>query len=91
MSRGDQYTGFFVFLVPAVHLFGLKVAPVFKRLHVVEKESNHALRLFQVRLHLGWVLGGIARVQEPHVLQHDKSHVSSRAAFASLNEILWYF
>ena len=54
---------------PAVHLLRLLVAPILQQLHVVEEQADHVVGIVQVPLHLGRVLGRLARVQKTDILE----------------------
>lgn len=69
------HTDWFSCSVPAIHLFGLQVASIFKQLNVIEEEADHPFGLFQIRLHLGGVLRGLPGAHQPHVLQQRRKNM----------------
>lgn len=54
---------------PAVHLFGLRVAPILENLDVVEEQANHIFGFFQLSAQLGRVLGRFSSIQQTNVLK----------------------
>lgn len=58
---------------PAVHLFRLRVAPIFEYLHIVEEQADGVVGLVQLPLHFCCVLSWFPRFQETDVLQGGQS------------------
>lgn len=54
---------------PAVHLFGLRVAPVLENLDVVEEQANHFFGFVQLPVQFGSVLGRFSSIQQTNVLE----------------------
>lgn len=54
---------------PAVHLFGLRVAPILENLDVVEEQANHFFGFVQLSVQFGSVLGRFSSIQQTNVLK----------------------
>lgn len=54
---------------PAVHLFGLRMAPILENLHVVEEQPNHFVGFVQLSVQFCSVLRRFASIQQTDVLK----------------------
>lgn len=54
---------------PAVHLFGLRMAPILENLDIVEEQANHFVGFVQLSVQFCSVLGRFASVQQTYVLK----------------------
>lgn len=67
---------------PAVHLFGLGMAPVLENLDVVEEQANHFVCFVQLSVQFCSVLRRFASVQQTNVLKGGNTFTTVRCVIA---------